>query len=85
MRPSSYRAILFLLFLKKFVIFICQEEDLFIMSYGLPLSGDRDEKCLPMLNAVEETICRQLRACKASSSQRRVPEGNCLLKLQLHY
>ncbi|XP_057419627.1 uncharacterized protein LOC130713831 isoform X2 [Lotus japonicus] len=51
-----------------------EEEDLFIMSYGLPLSGDRDEKCLPMLNAVEETICRQLRACKASSSQRRVPE-----------
>jgi len=47
------------------------------MAYGLPLSGDGDEKCLSMLNAVEETISRQLRACKVSSSKRRVPEGNC--------
>lgn len=48
------------------------------MSYGLPLSGDGDEKCLSLLNAVEETISRQLRSCKASSSKRRVSEGNCL-------
>ncbi|XP_027330807.1 N-alpha-acetyltransferase 35, NatC auxiliary subunit isoform X3 [Abrus precatorius] len=51
-----------------------EEEDLFTMAYGLPLSGDGDEKCLSMLNAVEETISRQLRACKASSSKRRVLE-----------
>ncbi|KAK7330055.1 hypothetical protein VNO77_24240 [Canavalia gladiata] len=51
-----------------------EEEDLFTMAYGLPLNGDGDEKCLSMLNAVEETISRQLRACKASSSKRRVSE-----------
>lgn len=50
------------------------------MAYGLPLSRDGNERCTAMLNAVEETICRQLRACKASSSKRRVSEGNCLLK-----
>ncbi|XP_022755178.1 N-alpha-acetyltransferase 35, NatC auxiliary subunit-like isoform X5 [Durio zibethinus] len=52
----------------------CEEEDLFTMTYGLPLNGDGDEKCLSMLNAVEETISRQLRACKATSSKRRVSE-----------
>lgn len=46
------------------------------MTYGLPLNGDGDEKCLSMLNAVEETISRQLRACKAPSSKKRVLEGN---------
>ncbi|XP_062149262.1 uncharacterized protein LOC133857901 [Alnus glutinosa] len=51
-----------------------EEEDLFTMAYGLPLDGDRDEKCLSLLNAVEETISRQLRACKAHSSKRRVLE-----------
>ncbi|KAK7264879.1 hypothetical protein RJT34_32492 [Clitoria ternatea] len=51
-----------------------EEEDLFTMAYGLPLCGDGDEKCLSLLNAVEETISRQLRACKASSSKRRVSE-----------
>ncbi|XP_021277230.1 N-alpha-acetyltransferase 35, NatC auxiliary subunit [Herrania umbratica] len=51
-----------------------EEEDLFTMTYGLPLNGDGDEKCLSMLNAVEETISRQLRACKATSSKRRVSE-----------
>lgn len=51
-----------------------EEEDLFIMTYGLPLNGDGDEKCLSMLNAVEETISRQLRACKAPSSKTRVLE-----------
>ncbi|KAL3745262.1 hypothetical protein ACJRO7_014383 [Eucalyptus globulus] len=50
-----------------------EEEDLFTMSYGLPLIGE-DEKCLSMLNAVEETIARQLRACKAPSSGRKVIE-----------
>ncbi|KAK8697359.1 hypothetical protein V6N13_113510 [Hibiscus sabdariffa] len=51
-----------------------EEEDLFTMMYGLPLNGDGDDKCLSMLNAVEETISRQLRACKAASSKRRLPE-----------
>ncbi|XP_056162496.1 uncharacterized protein LOC115684199 isoform X5 [Syzygium oleosum] len=51
----------------------CEEEDLFTMAYGLPLIGE-DEKCLSMLNAVEETIARQLRACKAPSSGRKVIE-----------
>ncbi|GLU09637.1 hypothetical protein SLE2022_264860 [Rubroshorea leprosula] len=51
-----------------------EEEDLFTMTYGLPLNGDGDEKCLSMLNAVEETISRQLRACKAIPSKRRVVE-----------
>lgn len=46
------------------------------MAYGLPLNGDGDEKCLSMLNAVEETICRQLRACKATPLKRRVSEGS---------
>lgn len=46
------------------------------MAYGLPLDGDGDEKCLSLLNAVEETTSRQLRACKAQSSRRRVLEGN---------
>ncbi|XP_075651589.1 uncharacterized protein LOC142622060 [Castanea sativa] len=51
-----------------------EEDDLFTMAYGLPLDGDGDEKCLSLLNAVEETISRQLRACKAPSSRRRVLE-----------
>lgn len=46
------------------------------MTYGLPLKGDGDEKCVSMLHAVDETISRQLRACKApSSSKKRVFEG----------
>ncbi|XP_038695309.1 N-alpha-acetyltransferase 35, NatC auxiliary subunit-like isoform X2 [Tripterygium wilfordii] len=48
-----------------------EEEDIFTMSYGLPLNGDGDEKCLSMLNAVEETTSRQLRASKASSLKKR--------------
>lgn len=51
-----------------------EEEDLFTMNYGLPLNGDGDDKCLSMLNAVEETTSRQLRACKAPPSKRRVLE-----------
>uniref|UniRef100_A0A9I9CYP6 N-alpha-acetyltransferase 35, NatC auxiliary subunit n=1 Tax=Cucumis melo TaxID=3656 RepID=A0A9I9CYP6_CUCME len=57
----------------------CEEEDLFIMAYGLPLSGDGDDKCLSRLNAVEETICRQLRACKSPLLKNRAPEGNLLI------
>ncbi|CAN0918596.1 N-alpha-acetyltransferase 35, NatC auxiliary subunit [Linum grandiflorum] len=48
-----------------------EEEDLFTMAYGLPLNGDGDEKSLSLLNAVEENICRQLRACKAQPSRRK--------------
>lgn len=51
-----------------------EEEDLFTMNYGLPLNGNGDDKCLSMLNAVEETSSRQLRACKAPPSKRRVLE-----------
>jgi hypothetical protein len=43
------------------------------MTYGLPFSGEEDAKGLLLLNAVEETICRQLRACKAT--RRRMLEG----------
>lgn len=42
-----------------------EEEDLFTMAYGLPLGGEKDDRFLSMLNAVEETLCRQLRACRA--------------------
>lgn len=45
------------------------------MAYGLPLKGDGDEKCVSMLHAVDETISRQLRACKAPLSKKRVLEG----------
>ncbi|KAM7268550.1 hypothetical protein ACFE04_010716 [Oxalis oulophora] len=51
-----------------------EEEDLFIMTYGLPLNAEGDEKCLSLLNAVEETIYRQLRACKAPSPKQRALE-----------
>ncbi|KAL6635301.1 hypothetical protein ACP70R_027972 [Stipagrostis hirtigluma subsp. patula] len=44
-----------------------EEEDLFIMSFGLPLRDEGDEKCLSILNSVEETISRQLRACKGQA------------------
>ncbi|XP_042456501.1 N-alpha-acetyltransferase 35, NatC auxiliary subunit-like isoform X1 [Zingiber officinale] len=48
-----------------------EEEDLFTMAYGLPLKGEGDEKCLSILNSVEETISRQLRACKAQSLKKK--------------
>lgn len=51
-----------------------EEEDIFTMTYGLPLKGDGDEKCISMLHAVDETISRQLRACKAPSTKKRVLE-----------
>lgn len=51
------------------------------MTYGLPFNGDEDGKGLLLLNAVEETICRQLRACKATSSKRRVLEGTFFVSI----
>ncbi|ONK60207.1 uncharacterized protein A4U43_C08F15520 [Asparagus officinalis] len=48
-----------------------EEEDLFTMAFGLPLNGDGDDKCLSILNAVEETISRQLRSCKGHSSRKK--------------
>ncbi|XP_065017543.1 uncharacterized protein LOC103994804 [Musa acuminata AAA Group] len=48
-----------------------EEEDLFAMAYALPLKGEGDEKCLSILNSVEETISRQLRACRAQSSRKK--------------
>ncbi|PKA48850.1 hypothetical protein AXF42_Ash016366 [Apostasia shenzhenica] len=48
---------------------IFAEEDFFTMAYGLPLKGDGDEKFLSLLNSVEETISRQLRACKAQGTR----------------
>ncbi|OUZ99842.1 NatC N(alpha)-terminal acetyltransferase [Macleaya cordata] len=62
-----------------------EEEDLFTMAYGLPLKGEGDDKCLSMLNAVEETISRQLRACKATSSKKRVTEGRYFSNYQLFH
>lgn len=53
------------------------------MSYGLALHGDGDDKCLSMLNAVEETVNRQLRACKAPSSKSRMLEGRYLFTFVL--
>ena len=45
------------------------------MAYGLPLKGDGDDKCLSILNSVEETISRQLRACKGQSSKKKSLDG----------
>ncbi|KAK1275062.1 hypothetical protein QJS04_geneDACA001526 [Acorus gramineus] len=52
-----------------------EEEDLFVMAYGLPMKKEGDEKCLSVLNSVEETINRQLRASKAPSSKKKILEG----------
>ncbi|CAH9076150.1 unnamed protein product [Cuscuta epithymum] len=51
-----------------------EEEDLFTMTHGLPLKVDGDDKCLTMLHAVDETVSRQLRACKAPFVKKRVLE-----------
>lgn len=58
-----------------FCLFLRQEEDLFIMAYGLPLNAEGDDKCLSLLNAVEEDVARKLRACKAPLSKRKSLEG----------
>lgn len=52
-----------------------QEEDLFTITSGLPLKKDGDEKCLSMLNVVEEIVTRQLHACKSPSHKKRSIEG----------
>ncbi|KAK6151714.1 hypothetical protein DH2020_014349 [Rehmannia glutinosa] len=62
-----------------------EEEDLFIMAYGLPLKVDGDEKCLSILHAVEETLSRQLKACKAPLSKRRVVEDVEPLQTSLEF
>ncbi|XP_020673871.1 N-alpha-acetyltransferase 35, NatC auxiliary subunit isoform X1 [Dendrobium catenatum] len=49
-----------------------EEEDFFTTAYSLPLKGDGDEKCLSLLNSVEETVSRQLRACKAQASRKKL-------------
>lgn len=51
-----------------------EEEDLFTMAYGLPLKGEGDERCLSILNSVEEIISRQLRSAKAHSSMKKPSE-----------
>ncbi|XP_047949241.1 N-alpha-acetyltransferase 35, NatC auxiliary subunit [Salvia hispanica] len=51
-----------------------EEEDIFTMAYGLPLKVNGDEKCLSMIHAVDETLCRQLKACKAPVSKKTVLE-----------
>ncbi|XP_020579472.1 N-alpha-acetyltransferase 35, NatC auxiliary subunit [Phalaenopsis equestris] len=48
-----------------------EEEDFFTMAYGLPLKGDGDEKFSSLLNSVEETVSRQLRACKVQASRKK--------------
>lgn len=51
-----------------------EEEDLFTIAYGLPLGEDKDEGFLSTLNALEETLCRQMRACKSPSAKKTVVE-----------
>ncbi|XP_042002128.1 N-alpha-acetyltransferase 35, NatC auxiliary subunit-like isoform X1 [Salvia splendens] len=59
-----------------------EEEDLFTMAYGLPLKANGDEKCLSMIHAVDETLCRQLKACSAPVSEKAVLED--IEPLQTH-
>ncbi|XP_057768011.1 uncharacterized protein LOC130988236 isoform X2 [Salvia miltiorrhiza] len=59
-----------------------EEEDLFTMAYGLPLKVNGDEKCLSMIHAVDETLCRQLKACKAPVPKKTVLED--IEPLQTH-
>ncbi|KAL4571448.1 hypothetical protein LXL04_018208 [Taraxacum kok-saghyz] len=51
-----------------------EEEDLFTITSGLPLKRDGDEKCLSMLNVIDETVSRQLHACKSPSHKKRSVE-----------
>jgi hypothetical protein len=44
------------------------------MAFVLPLKGEGDDKCLSILNAVEETIARQLRAGKSFVTQKKMSE-----------
>ncbi|XP_021760739.1 uncharacterized protein LOC110725582 isoform X4 [Chenopodium quinoa] len=52
-----------------------EEEDLFTIAYGLPLGGEKGDTFLSTLNAVEETLCRQMRACKSPAAKKMVVEG----------
>ena len=54
---------------------VYQEEDLFTITSGLPLKKDGDDKCLAMVNVIEETVSRQLNACKSPSHKKRAIEG----------
>lgn len=51
-----------------------EEEDFFTMAFGLPLKGDGDDKCLSILNAVDETVARQMRACKNSVTRKKMAD-----------
>ncbi|GJX16317.1 N-alpha-acetyltransferase 35, NatC auxiliary subunit isoform X1 [Tanacetum coccineum] len=51
-----------------------EEEDLFTITSGLPLKRDGDDKCLAMVNVIEETVSRQLNACKSPSHKKRAIE-----------
>ncbi|XP_021741786.1 N-alpha-acetyltransferase 35, NatC auxiliary subunit-like isoform X1 [Chenopodium quinoa] len=53
-----------------------EEEDLFTIAYGLPLGGEKGDAFLSTLNAVEETLCRQMRACKSPAAKKMVVEGS---------
>ncbi|KAH9304167.1 hypothetical protein KI387_008571, partial [Taxus chinensis] len=53
-----------------------EEEDFFTMAFGLPLRKEGDEKCLSMLNAAEEILSRQLRACKNPSTKKKLTEDH---------
>ncbi|KAJ4792597.1 hypothetical protein LUZ62_043843 [Rhynchospora pubera] len=48
-----------------------EEEDLFVMAYGLPLKDEDNERLHAFLHSVEETISRKLRACKAQPSSKK--------------
>ncbi|KAH0465173.1 hypothetical protein IEQ34_005276 [Dendrobium chrysotoxum] len=52
-----------------------EEEDFFTMVYGMPLKGDKDEKCLSLLISVEEIVSCKLRACKAQASRKKLFDG----------
>ncbi|KAG6549103.1 hypothetical protein Mapa_009329 [Marchantia paleacea] len=47
---------------------IHEEEDFVTFGFGLPLDAEGDNKCLATLNAVVESLARQLRGCKGSAS-----------------
>ena len=65
----------YLLVYTSILLHFFQEEDMFTITSGLPLKKDGDEKCLSMLNVIEETVSRQLNACKAPSHKKRAIEG----------
>lgn len=60
-----------------------EEEDLFTITSGLPLKKDGDDKCLAMVNVIEETVSRQLNACKSPSHKKRAIEDIEPLQINL--